>query len=46
MGYILYLKIKAAVGRKRRELSPDIWEVIQSLDLLVINGNDQVIHRL
>jgi hypothetical protein len=39
MGYILFLKIQAAVARKKRDLSPDFWQLIESLDLLVMKGN-------
>jgi hypothetical protein len=38
MGYILFLKIQAAVARKKRDLSPDFWQLIESLDLLVMKG--------
>ncbi len=38
MGYILFLKIQAAVARKKRDLSPDLWQLIESLDLLVMKG--------
>jgi hypothetical protein len=41
LGYILFLKIQAAVAekRKKRELAPDFWELFESLDLLVMKGN-------
>ena len=40
MGILLYIKIKAAVGgRKKRSILPDILEIIQNIDTFVLHGN-------
>jgi len=43
LGYILYLKIKAAVGRRRRQISEwtdmeDLWEWAENMDAFIITG--------
>jgi hypothetical protein len=40
MGILLYIKIKAAVGRKKRELLvPSIANIVAHLDTFLLHGN-------